>query len=70
MRGWISVMELPVSEMAPVVQAKLDDHGIPSVVLNRQDSSYVGMSFAMKPVEVLVPEEHVEAAMHCLHHED
>jgi hypothetical protein len=62
-------MELPVAEMAPVVQAKLNVNGIPSVVLNRQDSSYVGMSFAMKPVEVLVPEEHVEAAKTCLYEE-
>jgi len=48
--------------MAPLVQGGLESHGIPSVVMNKQDSSYVGMCFATRPVEIWVPEVHAEAA--------
>jgi hypothetical protein len=48
--------------MAPLIQGGLDAEGIPSVLLNKQDSSYVGMCFAVRPVEIWVPEGHADAA--------
>ena len=30
--------------------------------MNKQDSSYVGMCFAVRPVEIWVPEAHASAA--------
>ena len=30
--------------------------------MNKQDSSYVGMCFAVRPVEIWVPEAHAAAA--------
>ena len=45
-----------------MLQSGLEAQGIPSVLLNKQDSSYVGMCFATRPVEIWVPEGQMEEA--------
>lgn len=62
MNGWVLVMKCPDANMAPLIQGGLESEGIPAVVMNKQDSSYVGMSFATRPVEIWVPETHAEQA--------
>jgi len=55
-------MKCPDANMAPLIQGGLEAEGIPAVVMNKQDSSYVGMCFAIRPVEIWVPEAHGEQA--------
>jgi hypothetical protein len=62
MKGWVLAMRCPDANLAPLIQGGLESEGIPSVLLNKQDSSYVGMAFASRPVEVWVPEAHAEQA--------
>ena len=62
MKGWVLATRCPDAAMVPMVQGGLKSEGIPSVVMNRQDSSYVGMCFAGHPVEIWVPEAHATAA--------
>jgi len=62
MKGWVLVMQCPDASLAPLIQGGLESEGIPAVVMNKQDSSYVGMSFATRPVEIWVPEAHAEQA--------
>ena len=62
MKGWVLATRCPDATMAPLIQGGLDAEGIPSVLLNKQDSSYVGMYFATRPVEIWVPDIHAEAA--------
>ena len=62
MNGWVLITHCHDANMAPLVQGGLDSQGIPSVVMNKQDSSYVGMCFATRPVEIWVPDVHAEAA--------
>ena len=62
MKGWVLVTRCPDGTMAPLIQGGLEAEGIPCVVMNKQDSSYVGMCFAVRPVEIWVPEAHASAA--------
>ena len=62
MKGWVLAMRCPDANLAPLIQEGLGSEGIPSVILNKQDSSYVGMCFATRPVEIWVPESHSEQA--------
>lgn len=62
MKGWVLAMRCPEANLAPLIQGGLESEGIPSVLLNKQDSSYVGMAFASRPVEVWVPVAHAEQA--------
>ena len=62
MKGWVLATRCLDATMAPLIQGGLDAEGIPSVLLNQQDSSYVGMCFAVRPVEIWVPEGHADAA--------
>jgi hypothetical protein len=62
MNGWVLAMRCPDANLAPLIQGGLESEGIPAVVMNKQDSSYVGMSFATRPVEIWVPEAHAEQA--------
>jgi hypothetical protein len=62
MKGWVLVMQCPDANLAPLIQGGLESEGIPAVAMNKQDSSYVGMSFATRPVEIWVPEAHAEQA--------
>jgi hypothetical protein len=62
MNGWVLVMQCPDANMAPLIQGGLESEGIPAVVMNKQDSSYVGMCFATRPVEIWVPEAKAELA--------
>ena len=62
MKGWVLAMRCPDANLAPLIQEGLGSEGIPSVILNKQDSSYVGMCFAVRPVEIWVPEGHADAA--------
>jgi hypothetical protein len=62
MNGWVLVMQCPDATMAPLFQGGLEAEGIPTVLLNKQDSSYVGMCFATRPVEIWVHESHAEQA--------
>ena len=54
MKGWMLVTRCPDATMAPLIQGGLEAEGIPCVVMNKQDSSYVGMCFAVRPVEIWV----------------
>ena len=62
MKGWVLAMRCPDANLAPIIQEGLGSEGIPSVILNKQDSSYVGMAFASRPVEVWVPVTHAKQA--------
>ena len=62
MKGWVLATTCPDANLAPLLQSGLEAAGIPAVVVNKQDSSYVGMCFATRPVEIWVPESHSEQA--------
>ena len=62
MKGWVLATRCQDATMAPLIQGGLDSVGIPSVLLNKRDSSYVGMAFASRPLEIWVPEVHAEDA--------
>ena len=62
MKGWVLATTCPDANLAPLLQSGLEVAGIPAVVVNKQDSSYVGMCFAVRPVEIWVPEGHADAA--------
>ena len=62
MKGWALAMHCHDANMAQVIQGGLEAEGIPAVLMNKQDSSYVGMCFATRPVEIWVPESHSEQA--------
>ena len=62
MTGWVLATTCPDANLAPLLQSGMEAAGIPAVVVNKQDSSYVGMYFATRPVEIWVPEEHAEPA--------
>ena len=62
MKGWKLAVQCHDAGMAPLLQSGLEAQGIPSVLLNKQDSSYVGMCFATRPVEICVPEGKMEEA--------
>ncbi|MGB0178766.1 MAG: putative signal transducing protein [Flavobacteriales bacterium] len=62
MKGWVLVTRCPDATMAPLIQGGLEAEGVPCVIMNKQDSSYVGMCFAVRPVEIWVPEAHAAAA--------
>ena len=62
MKGWVLAMHCLDANMAPVIQGGLEAEGIPVVLMNKQDSSYVGMCFATRPVEIWVPESNSEQA--------
>lgn len=67
MRGWVLVKTCPDANLAPLLQSGMESAGIPTVVVNKQDSSYVGMAFASRPVELWVPEERAEEAAEWLY---
>ena len=62
MKGWVLAMRCPDANLVPLIQGGLESEGIPSVILNKQDSSYVGMAFASRPVEVWIPVTHAKQA--------
>ncbi|PCJ80182.1 MAG: hypothetical protein COA49_09365 [Bacteroidetes bacterium] len=62
MIGWVTVFKDTLIVSVEIRKAVLEEAGIPCVVLNRQDSSYVGVGFANVEVELLVPEEYIEKA--------
>ena len=66
MKGWVLVMLCHNANMAQVIQGGLEAEGIPVVLMNKQDSSYVGMCFATRPLEIWVPESRGEEAKTCL----
>lgn len=66
MKGWVLVMHCHNANMAQVIQGGLEAEGIPVVLMNKQDSSYVGMCFATRPLEIWVPESRGEEAKTCL----
>jgi len=66
MIGWVTVFKDTLIVSVEIRKAVLEEAGIPCVVLNRQDSSYVGVGFANVEVELLVPEEYLEKAVSLL----
>lgn len=66
MKGWVLAMHCHNANMAQVIQGAVEAEDIPVVLMNKQDSSYVGMCFATRPVEIWVPESHEEQAKTCL----
>ena len=62
MKGWALVMRCADANMAPLVQSRLEAQGIESILLNKQDSSYVGIPFASAAIEIWVPEEQAASA--------
>ena len=66
MNGWTLVMRCADASMAPLVQSRLEAQGIESILLNKQDSSYVGVPFASPAIEIWVPEEQATSAQEVL----
>lgn len=66
MKGWVLATTCPDANFAPMLQSGMESAGIPTVLMNRQDSSYVGMAFASRPLEIWVPKEHAEEAANWL----
>ncbi len=64
--GWIVVFKSGTDYEADLVRDRLDDAGIPAVVLSQRDHAF-NVSFGdMAQVRVLTPPEHVEAASQLL----
>ena len=61
MKGWVLAKTCPDANLAPLLQSGMEAADSP-VLVNKQDSSYVGMAFASRPVELWVPEERAEEA--------
>jgi len=62
MTGWVVIFKDTSVASVEMRKAVLEEAGIPCVVLNRQDSSYIGVSFANVGIELLVPEEYLDRA--------
>lgn len=61
-QGWVSVHRSGTDYEADLVRDRLDDSGIPAVVLTQRDHAFNLTVGEMAPVHVLVPPEQVSAA--------
>lgn len=60
--GWISVFNSGTDFEADLVRDRLDESGIPAVVLTQRDHAFNLNVGDMSPVHVMVPPDHVNAA--------
>ncbi|NNF56634.1 MAG: hypothetical protein HKN04_00190 [Rhodothermaceae bacterium] len=60
--GWISVFNFGTDFEADLVRDRLDESGIPAVVLTQRDHAFNLNVGDMSPVHVMVPPDHVAAA--------
>lgn len=60
--GWIVVFESGTDYEADLVRDRLDDAGIPAVILTQRDHAFNLTIGDLAQVRVLVPSQHVEAA--------
>ena len=64
--GWIVVFKSGKDYEADLVRDRLDDAGIPAVVLNQRDHAFNLTHGDLAQVRVLTPPEHAEAATEIL----
>ena len=64
--GWVVVFKSGKDYEADLVRDRLDDAGIPAVVLNQRDHAFNLTHGYLAQVRVLTPPEHVEAAAEVL----
>lgn len=67
--GWVVVFKSGTDYEADLVRDRLDDSGLPAVVLTQRDHAFNMTMGEMALVRVLVPPEHVQAAMRVLESE-
>ena len=60
--GWISIFNSGTDFEADLVRDRLDESGIPAVVLTQRDHAFNLNVGDMSPVHVMVPPAHVDAA--------
>ncbi len=64
---WVSVFESGTDYEADLVRDRLDDAGIPAVVLTQRDHAFnLTLPAGLAQVHVMVPKDQVEAARHIL----
>lgn len=64
--GWVVVFKSGTDYEADLVRDRLDDAGIPAVVLSQRDHAFNLTHGDMAQVSVLTPPEHAEAAAEVL----
>ena len=67
--GWVSVFRSGTDYEADLVRDRLDDSGIPAVVLTQRDHAFNLTHGDLAQVHVFVPEGQVEAVRHVLESE-
>lgn len=61
--GWVAVFRTGTDYEADLVRDRLDDSGIPAVVLTQRDHAFNLNVGDLAPVNVMVPPEHVDEAV-------
>jgi putative signal transducing protein len=64
--GWVSVFQSGTDYESEMVRDRLDDSGLPAVVLTQRDHAFNLTHGELARVHVFVPEGEVEAARHIL----
>ena len=64
--GWVAVFRTGTDYEADLVRDRLDDAGIPAVVLTQRDHAFNLTVGDLAPVNVMVPPEHVDEAVSIL----
>ena len=64
--GWVVVFKSGTAYEADLVRDRLDDKGIPAVVLSQRDHAFNLTHGDLAQVRVLTPPEHVQAAAELL----
>lgn len=60
--GWVAIYESGTDYEADIVRDRLDDAGIPAVVLTQRDHAFNLTVGDLSPVSVMVPPSHAEQA--------
>jgi hypothetical protein len=64
--GWIAVFRTGTDYEADIVRDRLDDAGIPAVVLTQRDHAFNLTVGDLSPVNVMVPPDHAQQALQLL----
>jgi hypothetical protein len=67
--GWVAVFQSGTDYEADIVRDRLDDAGIPAVVLTQRDHAFNLTVGDLSPVNVMVPPASAEAALRVLESE-
>ncbi len=68
--GWVSIFRSGTDYEADLVRDRLDDAGVPAVVLTQRDHAFnLTLVEGFAQVHVMVPKDQVEAARHILESE-